>query len=323
MSSQLVPIEPREIEIIQPGEEGTLQPVQEPDLDLLLEKFLAAQDVAASSKATYKRQLRQFRLWLQETGRSLFQMTREDVLAYKKELLASKSSYSVSGYLTVVRKLFEWLEGERIYPNVAKGVKGAKTARGFRKDTLTRSQLRLVLEEIDTSSLEGLRDYALFNLLARTGLRTVEASRATVGDLRQEAGQAVLYVQGKGRDTKDEFVLVTDQALQPLRKYLSVRGAMLDEEPLFCSHSDRNRGQALTTRSISRIVKQALRSVGLDNKRLTAHSLRHTAITLSIIGGASLEQAQAMARHSDPATTMIYFHNLNRIKAGAELKIDF
>ena len=35
-------------------------------------------------------------------------------------------------------------------------------------------------------------------------------------------------------------------------------------------------------------------------------------------GGASLQQAQAMARHTDPKTTMIYFHNLDRIKAGAE-----
>ncbi len=63
--------------------------------------------------------------------------------------------------------------------------------------------------------------------------------------------------------------------------------------------------------------------MGLDSKRLTAHSLRHTAITLSIKGGASLQQAQAMARHSDPKTTMIYFHNLNRLQAGAERFINF
>jgi integrase/recombinase XerC/integrase/recombinase XerD len=87
---------------------------------------------------------------------------------------------------------------------------------------------------------------------------------------------------------------------------------------LFTSISDRNQGEALTTRSISRIVKQIFRGVGLDSRRLTAHSLRHTAITLSIKGGASLQQAQAMARHTDPKTTMIYFHNLNRLQAGAE-----
>lgn len=63
--------------------------------------------------------------------------------------------------------------------------------------------------------------------------------------------------------------------------------------------------------------------VGLDSDKMTAHSLRHTAITLAIQGGASLEQAQAMARHSDPKTTMIYYHNLQRIQAGAEKCISF
>ena len=98
---------------------------------------------------------------------------------------------------------------------------------------------------------------------------------------------------------------------------------MKKDEPLFCSHSDRNRGEDLTTRSVSRIIKQALRGVGLDDSRLTAHSLRHTAISLSIQGGASLQQAQAMARHSDSKTTLVYFHNLERISLGAEKFIQF
>jgi integrase/recombinase XerC/integrase/recombinase XerD len=66
-----------------------------------------------------------------------------------------------------------------------------------------------------------------------------------------------------------------------------------------------------------------MRAVGLDDSRLTAHSLRHTAISLSILGGASLQQAQAMARHSDSKTTLVYFHNLERISLGAEKFIKF
>lgn len=292
----------------------------------LMDAFIEAQDVAPSSKATYRRQLKGFIRWLEETGRvdTLASITRQDILVYKESLLASGlSPYTVSGYLTVVRKLFEWLEAEKIYPNVARSVKSPKKARGFSKDTLTPSQLRRAQDSIDRSSLEGMRDYALFSLLARTGLRTVEVSRAQVEDLRQEAGEAVLWIQGKGRDSKDDFVLLLEDTLEPIRLYLSARGTHSDEEPLFCSHSDRNRGQALSTRSISRVVKEALRAVGLDDKRLSAHSLRHTAITLSIKGGASLEQAQAMARHQDPKTTMVYFHNLARVEQGAERYIEY
>lgn len=296
----------------------------------LIEAFLASLDVRDSSRATYGRQLKQWKAWLEETGRiaNLGASTREDILAYKKHLQGQgMSSLSVNGYMTAVRKLYTWLEGQRLYPNIAKDVKGLKRPKGHSKDTLSELQLQEALAQIDRSSLEGLRDFALFNLMARTGLRDVEVSRAKIGDIRRLDGQPVLWIQGKGRDEADEFVLLMPEALQPIRDWLQARakamGKAQDEEPLFCSLSLRNYGQALTTRSISRIIKQALLEIGLDDRRLTAHSLRHTAITLAVKGGASLHQAQAMARHSSPTTTMIYFHNLARISQGAERYISF
>ncbi len=302
-----------------------ITPAEEP-LEKLLERFLEAQDVAAASKSTYRRQLKPFLTWLQQTDRLrlLTRLTREDILAYKEALFAQgRSAYTVSGYLVVVRKFFEWLEAQKVYPNIAKGVKGAKRSKGFRKDCLTPGQIREALALMDQSTPEGLRDYALFNLLVRTGLRTIEVARATVGDLRQESGEAVLWIQGKGRDSKDDFVLLVEDTLRPLRLMLSARGKVLDTEPLFCSFSDKNTGQAMTTRSISRIIKEALKRAGLDSSRLSAHSLRHTAITLALKGGATLQQAQAMARHTDPKTTLVYVHNLARVEAGAERYIRF
>jgi integrase/recombinase XerD len=306
------------------AQEQTALTRQQASLEDLMEAFVAAQDVATSSRETYRRSLRQFAGWLEETGRDqqLSTLKREDILAYKESLQAEKAASTVSSYLTVVRKLFGWLESEKIYPDITRGVKGAKKSKGHRKDCLTAGQIRRALESIDRSTEDGLRDYALLNLLVRTGLRTVEVARARVQDIRQESGQAVLWIQGKGRDEKDDFVLLVDETLQPLEDYLRARGAS-DEEPLFCSCSNRNRGEALSTRSLSRIVKQALQAVGLDDSRLTAHSMRHTAITLAAAGGASLHQVQAMARHSDPKITMVYFHNLNRIQAGAERCISF
>lgn len=300
----------------------------------LVSRFLAALDVRASSKATYERQLREFVAWIEQTGRAIYGMRREDILAYRAYLKdeagetgQGMSSYSVSGYLTVVRRLFAWLESERIYPNIAKDIKGPKRPKGHRKDTLSPEQLRACLTSIQEdgslSEVDRLRNFAIFNLMARTGLRDVEVKRARVGDIRRVDGQPVLYVQGKGRDTADEFVILTPEALEPILVHLQARGHLLDEAPLFVSSSRRNYGQALSTRSISRIVKTALIEAGLDDKRLTAHSLRHTAITLAIQGGASLVQAQAMARHASPTTTMVYFRNLDRVSNGAEKFIQF
>lgn len=283
-----------------------------------IQAFLDSLDVAEKSRATYERSLRQFISWLRESGRHSLQLQREDILAYKEYLAGSKSAYTVTLYLTSVRKLYQWLESNRIYPDITRGIKGAKKPRGFRKDTLSQEQLRETL-----SSMESLRDYAIFNLMARTGLRDIEVSRALVEDIRMEQGQEVLWIQGKGRDTKDDFVILTPEALKPIKAYLKARGRLKKDEPLFCSDSDRNRGGALSTRSISRIIKNSMRAVGLDDSRLTAHSLRHTAISLSILGGASLQQAQAMARHTDSKTTLVYFHNLERISSGAEKCIHF
>lgn len=291
------------------------------DAENLIERFITGIDVKINSRETYRRQIKPFIEWIlnKYSLENLRFLDQEDIYCYKESLIRSgKSSYTVSGYITVVRKFFAWLESKKIFPNIAKNVKGLKKPKGFRKDCLTVEQIRMALASFDTNTTEGLRDYALFNLLIRTGLRTVEVSRATVGDLRQESGEAILQVQGKGRDSKDDFVLLVDETLRPLRKYLASRGALSEKDPLFSSTSNRTNGEPLKERTISWIIKEALRRIDIDDSRLTAHSLRHTAVSLSIKNGASLIQAQAMARHSDPKTTMIYFHNHERIKSGAE-----
>lgn len=167
-----------------------------------------------------------------------------------------------------------------------------------------------------------MRDFAIVNLLIRTGLRTVELARADVGDIRTKGTQSVLYVQGKGRQDKDEFVVLTPAAIRPIYTYLALRESRGKDEPLFTSLSNKSYGKRLTTRSLRRIAKDALRKAGFDDPRLTAHSMRHSAITLALLGGASLQQAQALARHSNINTTLIYSHNIDRVNNAPEFAIE-
>ena len=287
---------------------------------LLIDNFINAQDVKGSSKDTYKRTLKQFFLWINHE--EFANPNRETILRYKDRLVKQElSPLSISNYMVVVRKFFEWAESMKYYPNVAKGVKGGKRVKGFRKDPLTIEQVKDFLK-IDTSTTEGKRDFALLNLMIRTGLRTIEIVRADIGDIRQESGEALLYIQGKGRDCKDEFVVLTAGTLNPIMDYLHAREDMADNDPLFVSLSDRNKCQRLTSRTISFIAKKHLRRIGLDSHRLTAHSLRHTAITLSLQAGATLQEAQALGRHANINTTLIYAHNIQRILNAPERKID-
>lgn len=305
-----------------PAISNSSQLTAENSLDRLADSFIKAQDVSQSSRDTYRKALRSFTEWLERED--IRNPVREDILAYKAFLQAQGlSSLTLSGYMVVVRKFFEYLESTIGYQNVAKGIKGAKRSKGFRKDPLTVEQIREMLAHIDTSTIQSKRDYAMLNLMLRTGLRTIEIIRADIRDMRQQSGEAVLWIHGKGRDAKDEFVLLTQDTLKPVYEYLNAKGRVNDSDPLFASESDRNKNERLTTRSIRRIVKKYLRDIHLDSDRLTAHSLRHTFATIALMNGAPLLQVKEAMRHNSIETTMVYAHSLDRISNGAERYVKF
>lgn len=284
--------------------------------------FLASLDIRQSSKSTYGRQLKEFFAWSVAQGVQAYD--RELILRYKEYLKTDRglAALTMSGYLTAVRRYFEWLETKQVHRNIARGIKGPARKRGFKKDSLTVEQSKDVLSSIKRTTLTGKRDFALINLMIRTGLRTIEVARALREDMSSQGGETVLFIHGKGRDSKDELVLLTPATLEPILAYLKARKSVKNEDPLFASHSTKNFGEGLTTRSVSRIVKTRLKGIDLDDARLTAHSLRHTAITLSLLAGATAQEARVMARHADINTTLIYAHNINRIKQAPEKKID-
>jgi site-specific recombinase XerD len=78
------------------------------------------------------------------------------------------------------------------------------------------------------------------------------------------------------KDDKDAFVCLTDKTYQSIRQYLQIRGKVKTGDPLFISDSNNSKGKRLTTKTISFIVKEGLRTIGLDGHEFTAHSLRHT-----------------------------------------------
>ena len=89
--------------------------------DQLTEAFISSQDVRASSKSLYKRTLNQFFSWVERKGNSHRDLTRVEILRYKDDLLTSgMSPLTVGSYLTAVRRLYEWVEANRLGPNIAK-----------------------------------------------------------------------------------------------------------------------------------------------------------------------------------------------------------
>lgn len=134
----------------------------------------------------------------------------------------------------------------------------------------------------------------------------------------------MLMVKGKGRDEKDNFVVLTDKAYQPLQEYLDCRKAK-SGQPLFTSESNNSKGGRMTTRTISHIAKAAMQAIGLNSRAYTAHSLRHTAGTNILRAGGTLEMVQLTLRHANPATTRIYTSTIDeerRLAASGESLLD-
>jgi integrase/recombinase XerC/integrase/recombinase XerD len=289
----------------------------------LVDSFIASQDVKQSSKLLYRRTLKQFFNWVEKKGYILSEIARPQLLEYKEDLLLSgMSTLTVGSYVTSVRRFYEWTEANKFYPNIAKGIKSPKRKQQFKKQPLLPAQ---ATELLDHYKAKSLRDYAIISLLLRTGLRTIEVIRASVEDITFKGSQRVLLIHGKGRDEKDNFVLLTDKTYQPIAQYLASKGKVNSSEPLFTSTSNNSKGERLTTRSISYIAKEGLKAIGLDERSFTAHSLRHTTAVNILRAGGSLETAQFTLRHSNPATTQIYTATLNeerRLQNSGEALID-
>ena len=282
--------------------------------------FVNSLDVRETSRKTYTKGLNYFVTYLNREG--IDTPTRSDILAYKDYLTRTYTASTASTYLTAVRKFYSYLNAETGVANVAAGIKNPKTSRtGHLKDALTVEQARDMMQAVDADTVKGKRDLAIIELMTLTGLRTIEVIRADVEDVRSIDGAPVLYVQGKGRDAKDEYVKLPQTVINALQSYLDARDELKpvrDNQPLFTSASNRNALGRLTTRSISRICKETMKDAGINSKRLTAHSLRHTAVTFALKAGANIRDVQQMARHSNVATTERYAHDLRRLNNSAE-----
>ena len=172
-------------------------------IEELVDSFIEAQDVKQSSKKLYRRTLKQYFNWVEDKGYLLSEIARPQLLEYKQDLLSSdKSSLTVGSYITSVRRFYEWTEANKYYPNVAKGIKTPNRKQQFKKQPLLPAQATALLSYYQD---KALRDYAIVNLLLRTGLRTIEIIRANVEDITFKGSQRVLLIQGKGRDEKDNL----------------------------------------------------------------------------------------------------------------------
>lgn len=286
----------------------------------LVAAYLSQLDRMPKTVESYGYNLRPLLSWMEENHVAAGEMTPAHALAYKAALMKDRKPTTVNALLTTARRLYAWVELSTGYRNPFEGVEGVrvhKTGTSKAKDALTHAQARKVAHHEGTGAT-GLRDRAMVNLALVCALRTVEVSRLNVGDYRRIGSVATIAITGKGHQEADTIKAVDDGTAALIDEYLRTRGDLDDDMPLFSSASNRNKGGRMTTRAIGGVIKQTMREEGIDDHRLTPHSLRHTSITFVVEAGADLREAQQHARHADPRTTEVYLHINDALKGRCE-----
>jgi len=263
------------------------------------------------SRRVYRLDLAFFADWMHQRGLTYQAVTASDMIAYRAHLAQTYKKVTAQRMFTVVRRLFKMLVSRGVRPdNPCSEIKGFVVDNESTHIALKREQAKQLLDGIDTRTVKGKRDYAIVVLLLRTGLRRAECTALTVGDLQMREGHHVAIIQ-HGKGDKRRIVKIPVDVFRSLEDYIIASGRTITSlaDPLFIGFDRRPRyaGQAISTKGIERIVKDAGERLGYrEPHQLTPHDLRATFITLAKEGGATLEQRQYVVGHSDPRTTQRY-----------------
>jgi len=298
-------------------------------LESLILQYLAEKDITAGTYDLYFLILKQYTLYLKE-NHILFATTCDvnHYLDWKRR--QGYTTHWIYHQTTAIKGFYQYLSSnqkrldlpEAYVQNITESIKSERIDHSISKPILTIEQAKqLILSTKNNRKyIWHYRDYAMLYLMITTGLRSVEIRRAKRKDLRVVDNQLILYVQGKGRSSADAFVKISEGVKEALNDYLKKRK---DKNPyLFIVYRHRTSNPMISRTFFNKMIQRILKESGLEDTNITAHSLRHTAATLNLLRGGTLESTRQFMRHTNMSTTLIYAHHIERMKNDSENLIE-
>lgn len=279
-------------------------------MQAVMQSFLTHQRVekglAENSIQAYRRDLNRFVRWVEQQGKTLAQLTRDDIVDFLGSLYRARlDSRSVARYLATLRGFFRFALAEgAVRTDPTQNLESPKVWKklpGF----LSLEEVERLLAAPDPSTVLGLRDKAMLELLYGTGLRVSELINLRVADIERNAG----YLRCLGKGNKERLVPIGRPALAALEMYLREGRPKLMRAGgplppwLFLSRS----GRKLTRVAFWKTLRRYGRMAGIRSK-FSPHTLRHSFATHMLERGADLRSVQMMLGHADISTTQIYTH---------------
>jgi integrase/recombinase XerD len=266
---------------------------------------LATTRLAPKTVEAYRRDLTDFRRWLQAPPGVA---TTEQLAAYVASMRAAGlAATTIARRVAAIRSFYrhQVLLGARA-DNPAAELDLPRRRRTLPR-TLSPGEAERLIDAAAGTTPRSLRDRALIELLYGAGLRVSEAVGLDKAGI--DLDQRIVRCIGKG--SKERVVPVGREAVEALRRYLSRGRPYLDKRhrpELFLNAQ----GGALTRSGAFLILRRVADAAGLEPGRVHPHLLRHSFATHLLEGGADLRSVQEMLGHADLATTELYTHVSDR-----------
>ena len=265
-------------------------------------KFLEEdKKVSQNTLQSYKRDLKQFRRYLEACEVHYNRVKEEDIKDYIKEMQEDgKKASSISRCIASIRSFYQFvLRNKKIKEDPTAHIQSPKIEKRV-PSVLTSKEVELLLNQPKDVDLKGTRDKAMLEFAYATGMRVTEIISLNIDDVNLEEG----YVTCKNGN-KQRNIPLGKMSLKALKEYIEEARSILikseDEKALFVNIN----GGRLTRQGFWKIIKYYKEQAHIT-KDITPHVLRHSFATHLLQNGADLKAIQTMLGHSDISSTQVY-----------------
>ncbi len=269
---------------------------------LLLEEGLSSNSLKAYIADVHK--LEQY-AETEKSGAGATEMQTEDIERFIHWLndigLGERSQARI---LSGVKSFYRYLLMENVVnQDPTELIEGPRLKRKL-PEVLSVEEIQQMLEEIDRSKANGMRNYALLETLYACGLRVSELIGLQISHIYRDIG----FIKVLGKNNKERIIPIGNRALKHIDLYLD---HVRSKAKIHRDHIDtlflNRQGKALSRVMVFMIIKDLASKAGIQ-KSVSPHSFRHSFATHMVERGADLRAVQEMLGHESITTTEIYTH---------------